>query len=91
MVYFLQVELKEQGKLIVDGGNGKRGSGAAFSLGGGAGGIIQIISAAGHLSPEALSLKRGTLVGTCNPETEHGYYFIAGNFLLRTIQKCMPN
>ncbi|CAH3039846.1 unnamed protein product [Porites evermanni] len=71
------VELKEQGKLIVDGGNGKRGSGAAFHLGGGAGGIIQIISAAGHLSPKALSLKRGTLVGTCTPDTEHGYYFIA--------------
>ena len=88
MVYFLQVELKEQGKLIVDGGNG---SGAALSLGGGAGGIIQIISAAGHLSPEALSLKRGTSVGTCSSEAEHGYYFIAGNFLLRTIQKCMPN
>ena len=91
MVYFLQVELKEQGKLIVDGVNGKRGSGATFSLGGGAGGIIQIMSAAGHLSPEALSLKRGTLVGACTPEAEHGYYFIAGNFLLRTIQKCMPN
>ncbi|XP_073235129.1 uncharacterized protein [Porites lutea] len=71
------VELKEQGKLIVDGVNGKRGSGATFSLGGGAGGIIQIISAAGHLSPEALSLKRGTSVGTCSPEAEHGYYFIA--------------
>ena len=91
MLYFLQVELKEQGKLIVDGGNGKRGSGAAFSLGGGAGGIIQIISAAGHLSPEALSLKRGTLVGSCISEAEHGYYFIAGNFPLRTIQKGMPN
>ena len=91
MIYFLQVELREQGKLIVDGGNGKRGSGAAFSLGGGAGGIIQIISAAGHLSPKALSLKRGTLVAACSPVTEHGYYFIAGNFLLRTIQKCMPN
>ena len=91
MVYFLEVELKEQGKLIVDGGNGKRGSGAAFSLGGGAGGIIQIISAAGHLSPEALSLKGGTFNGTCTPDAGHGYYFIAGNFLLRTIQKCMPN
>ena len=91
MLYFLQVELKDQGKLIVDGGNGKRRSGAGFSLGGGAGGIIQIISAAGHLFPKALSLKRGTLVGTCIPEAEHGYYFIAGNFLLRTIQKCMRN
>ena len=67
------------------------GSGPTSHLGGGAGGIIQIISAAGQLSPEALSLKRGTLVGTCISEAEHGCYFIAGNFLLRTIQKCMPN
>ena len=92
MLYFLQVELKEQGKLIVDGGNGKMGSGSASHFGGGAGGIIQIISAAGHLSLKALSLKRGTSVGTCTSETEHGYYyFIAGNFLWRSIQKCMPN
>ena len=90
MLYFLQVEVKEQAKLIVDGGNGKRGSGAAFSLSGGAGGIIQIISAAGHLSPKALSLKRSTLVGPCE-EAQHGYYFIAGSFLLRTVQKCKPN
>lgn len=91
MLYFLQVELKEQAKLIVDGGNGKRGSGAAFSLAGGAGGIIQIISAAGHLSSKALSLRRGTLVGACGVVREHGYYLIAGNFLLRTTQECMPN
>ena len=67
-------------------------SGVTLNLGGGAGGIIQIISAAGHLSSEALSLKRGTSVGTCREEAEHGYcYFIAGNFLWRSIQKCMPN
>ena len=63
------------------------GSGAASHLGGGAGGIIQIISAAGHLSPKALSLKRGSLVGSCTRVTEHGYYFIAGDFLLRTIRE----
>ena len=67
-------------------------SGEASHLGGGAGGIIQIISAAGHLSPKALSLKPGTSVGTCTPKAEHGYYyFIAGNFLWRNIQKCMLN
>ena len=65
---------------------------AASHLGGGAGGIIQIISAAGHLSPKALSLKRGKSVGACTPKAEHGcYYFIAGNFLWHTIQKCMLN
>ena len=51
-------------------------------LGGGAGGIIQIISPAGRLSLEALSLKRGTKFGTCPGEAEHGhYYFVGGNFL----------
>ena len=63
------------------------GSSTSPHLGGGAGGIIQIISAAGLLSPKALSLKRGTSVGTCTPEAQHGYYFIAGNFLWHTIQK----
>ena len=77
--------MKEQGKLIVDGGNGKPKTGpglaAATGLGGGAGGIIQIISPAGRLPPNVLSLKRGTKYGACSPEAEHGYYyFVAGNF-----------
>ena len=87
MLYFLEVELKEQGKLIVDGGNGKEkirvGSGAPSGFGGGAGGIIQIISPAGRLPPKVLSLKRGRTFGSCNKqEAEHGYYyFVGGNFL----------
>ena len=83
---FLQVELKEQGKLIVDGGNGKpkiaTGPGSGTGFGGGAGGIIQIISPAGRLPLEALSLKRGTKFGLCDKEAEDGYYYIVGgNFL----------
>ena len=85
MLYFLQIELKEQGKLIVDGGNGKpslgAGLGAATGLGGGAGGIIQLISPAGRLPPKVLSLKRGTNYRTCFTDTGHGYYyFVGGNF-----------
>ena len=50
-------------------------------FGGGAGGIIQIISPAGRLPPKVLSLKRGTHYGVCSPEAEHGYYyFVGGNF-----------
>ena len=80
--FLLQVELKEQGKLIVDGGNGKKGSGAASHLGGGAGGIIRIISPAGRLPLKALSLKQGTNYGTDCSEAKHGYYyFVGGNFL----------
>ena len=56
---------------------------ANVGLGGGAGGIIQIISPAGRLPVEALSLKRGTKSQNCPPEaTKHGYYyFVGGNFL----------
>ena len=76
----MHAELKEQEKLIVDGGNGKpkigAGSGAATGLGGGAGGIIQTVPIAGRLPPKGLSLKRGTKY-----EREHEYYhFVGGNF-----------
>ena len=78
----LQVELKEQGKLIVDGGNGnpkiRTGPGVNTGLGGGAGGIIQIISPAGRLPLKALSLNRGTKYGLCNTEAGYGYYYFAG-------------
>ena len=85
MLCFLEVDLREQGKLIVDGGNGKKGSGAVSLLGGGAGGIIQIISPAGRLPPKALSLKRGTRDGLRCSEAKHGYYLIGGNFLWPTV------
>ena len=74
----LQVELKEQGKLIVDGGNGNPDIRAATGLGGGAGGIIQIISPAGRLPLKALSLNRGTKYGLCGTEAGYGYYYFAG-------------
>ena len=56
-------------------------------MGGGAGGIIQIISPAGHLSPKALFLKGGTSCGSCPSNAENGYSFVAGNFLWCTLQK----
>ena len=53
--------------------------GAATGLGGGAGGIIQIISPAGRLPSKVLSLKRGTKHGMwCGIEAEHGYYYFVG-------------
>ena len=64
--------------------------GAGTGLGGGAGGIIQIISPAGRLPPKVLSLKRGAKHEACFTEAEHGYYyFVGGNFSSRTIQKCI--
>ena len=59
---------------------------AVSGLGGGAGGIIHIISPAGRLPLNALSLKRGRKSGLCN-EAEHGYHSVAGNLLWCTIQK----
>ena len=67
----MHAELKEQGKLIVDGGNGKLRSGAASSLGGGAGGIIQIISPAGRLPLIIKALRRNTKVETSAETNEH--------------------
>lgn len=55
-------------------------------MGGGAGGIIQIISPAGRLPLNALSLKGGKQSGSCQ-KAKHGYHFVAGNFLWCTIQK----
>ena len=52
--------------------------GAATSLGGGAGGIIQIISPAGRLQPKVLSLQRGMAFGLCSEGAEDGYYYFVG-------------
>ena len=79
----MHAELKEQRKLIVDGGNGKSRSGAASGVGGEAGRIIWIISPAGRLPLNVLSLRRGTKVETCRDQrTCIGYYYFVGsNFL----------
>ena len=62
----------------------------ATGWGGGAGGIIQIISPAGRLPAKVLSLKRGTKYAGCLREADNGYYyFVGGNFFKRTIQKCI--
>ena len=53
---------------------------ATTGLGGGAGGIIQIISTARRLPPKVLSLKRGTNYGACFPAGHGYYYFVGGNF-----------
>ena len=75
------MEILGNGRLIVDGGNGAKGS-SGGEEGGGAGGIIQIISPVGNLSADSLSLRRGTNSGNtqCNDETieAHGYYYLQG-------------
>ncbi|XP_015754902.1 PREDICTED: adhesion G-protein coupled receptor D1-like [Acropora digitifera] len=80
-ISFAKVEILSNGKLIVDGGDGKDGSGANFGIGGGAGGVIQIVSAIGNLSAHSLSLGRGSDTrGHCNQASEtteaNGYYYL---------------
>ena len=72
------MEILDNGKMIVDGGSGK-GS-RLGGQGGGAGGIIQIISPVGKLSAESLSLGHGTNIGSCGPQMpeSHGYYCLQG-------------
>ena len=61
--------------------NGAGGVAAATGLIGGAGGITQIISPAGRLPLNVLSVKRGTIDESACTEAEHGYYyFVGGDF-----------
>ena len=69
------MEIKEKGKLNVDGGRAQR-PGNTYILGGGAGGIIQIISPEGSIATGTLSLKGGDKFGNCK-EAEHGYITVS--------------
>ena len=69
------MEIKEKGKLNVDGGRAQR-PGYTYMLGGGAGGIIQIISPEGSIATGTLSLKGGDKFGKCK-EAEHGYITVS--------------
>ena len=83
------MEILDNGRLIVNGGNGI-GSGRGGE-GGGAGGIIQIISPVGKLTADSLSLGRGTDRdgGACtNQGTEaHGYYCLQGMSIQRSLMR----
>lgn len=84
-ISFAKVEILSNGALIVDGGNGieSLSQGIPFStdFGGGAGGVIQIISAMGNLSAHSLSLRRGNNTReTCakGGNEANGYYYLQG-------------
>ena len=69
------MEIKEKGKLNVDGGRAQQ-PGYTYHLGGGAGGIIQIISPEGSIATGTLSLKRGDKFGHCE-EANQGYITVS--------------
>ena len=67
------------GKLIVDGGNAHQPSQKYF-LGGGGGGIIQIIAPQGSLADVTLSLKNGHLSRNCDRAATNGHFLLKGNY-----------
>ena len=69
------MEIQEKGKLKVDGGRAQQPS-DTYILGGGAGGIIQIISPEGSIATGTLSLKGGDKRGSCQ-EANHGYITVS--------------
>ena len=74
------MEIKEKGRLTVNGGNGQKPALMLYHLGGGAGGVIQIISPEGILAARTLSLERGKDSGNCYRGTvENGYFHLPGN------------
>jgi len=74
------VEIKEKGRLTVNGGNAQQPASELYDLGGGAGGVIQIISPEGTLAARTLSLKHGDKSGNCYGGTvEDGYFHWPGN------------
>ena len=72
------MEIKEKGRLTVNGGNAQQPS-LEYDLGGGAGGVIQIISPEGSLAAGTLSLKRGDPSGSCWALVGNGYFHLPGN------------
>ena len=73
------MEIKEKGRLTVNGGNAQQPS-SEYDLGGGAGGVIQIISPEGTLAAGTLSLKRGDHSGCFDVvDVENGYFYLPGN------------
>ena len=72
------MEIQEQGRLHVEGSNAQKPGGAFYDVGGGAGGVIQVISSEGSLAAGTSFLKPGYNVGLCFNGAEHGYVFVLG-------------
>ena len=83
------MEILNNGRLIVDGGNATKDTSKGGLVGGGAGGIIQIISPVGNLTTGSLSLREGTRIGhSCKGKTEaNGYYCLQGMSIQRSFMR----
>ena len=63
----------------MDGGAAHQPSGA-YHLGGGGGGIIQIIAPRGNLANDTLSMIYGKASGYCDPDATNGHFLLTGNY-----------
>ena len=72
------MDIQRNGRLAVNGGNDHQ-RGSRYLLGGGAGGIIQIISPEGSLAAKTLLLGHGDSSLFCNSSAENGYMYLPGN------------
>ena len=70
------MDIQRNGRLAVNGGNAHA---PRYSLGDGAGGIIQIISPEGTLAANTSFLGRGDFHAKCNHDVENGYMYLPGN------------
>ena len=62
----------------MDGGQAHQ-PGREYLLGGGAGGIIQIIATRGSLAADTLSMKYGLMSGLCDCNATSGHLLLKGN------------
>ena len=69
------MDIQRNGRLAVNGGNAH---GFGYSLGGGAGGIIQMISPEGSLAAKTSFLGQGSSMSWC-PPVGNGYMYLPGN------------
>ena len=72
------MDIQRNGRLAVNGGNAHQ-TGSIYSLGGGAGGIIQIISPEGSLSAKTSSLGHGKSRRCPLVAVGNGYMYLPGN------------
>ena len=78
------MDIQGNGRLAVIGGNAHQ-TGSTYHLGGGVGGIIQIISPEGSLAAKTSFLGHGNPASNCNDgfkaeiQLENGYMYLPGN------------
>ena len=63
----------------MDGGQARQPS-LKYRLGGGGGGVIQIIAPRGSLANDTLSMKYGPDARRCDREATNGHFLLKGNY-----------